>query len=82
MATALTIGGSADLTALQPDADLGTRLHRAGQRFKGRYIHYGIREHAMAAAMNGCRCMAASFPMAAPSWCSPIMRAAACGCRR
>ncbi len=51
-ATEWTIGGSADLThsnltitkgmeSVQPDA------------FGGRYIHYGIREHGMAAAMNG-----------------------------
>ncbi len=47
-----TIGGSADLTGsnntLTPDLgvfDIGSR--------KGRYVHYGIREHAMAAAMNG-----------------------------
>jgi transketolase len=50
--SALTIGGSADLThsnltitkglgSIKPDA------------FTGRYIHFGIREHAMAAAMNG-----------------------------
>jgi transketolase len=36
----------------QPDADLADREHPP-KRFKGRYIHYGIREHAMAAVMNG-----------------------------
>ncbi|VVS99016.1 transketolase [Rhizobium sp. EC-SD404] len=51
-ATDLTIGGSADLThsnlTLTPD------LTSIGPgSFKGRYIHYGIREHGMAAAMNG-----------------------------
>jgi transketolase len=46
------IGGSADLTGSN-----GTRI--AGQAaatrddFSGSYIHYGVREHAMAAAMNG-----------------------------
>ncbi|MCG6859640.1 MAG: transketolase [Salaquimonas sp.] len=51
-ATPLTVGGSADLT--------GSNLTQTSQmaaiaprRFKGRYIHYGIREHAMAAVMNG-----------------------------
>jgi transketolase len=51
-ATTLTIGGSADLT--------GSNLTQTSQtesiqpkRFKGRYVHYGIREHAMAAVMNG-----------------------------
>ena len=48
----LTVGGSADLT--------GSNLTKTGDmtavtpgKFKGRYIHYGIREHGMAAAMNG-----------------------------
>ncbi len=47
-----TVGGSADLT--------GSNLTRSKDmapigpgRFDGRYIHYGIREHGMAAAMNG-----------------------------
>ncbi|WP_290687338.1 MULTISPECIES: transketolase [unclassified Haematobacter] len=47
-----TIGGSADLT--------GSNLTKTKQllpvtpgEFGGRYIHYGIREHGMAAAMNG-----------------------------
>ncbi len=47
-----TIGGSADLS--------GSNLTRTGdlgvfnpENRKGRYIHYGIREHGMAAAMNG-----------------------------
>ncbi|RMH44554.1 MAG: transketolase, partial [Alphaproteobacteria bacterium] len=47
-----TVGGSADLTGsnntLTPD--LGVFLP---ENRKGRYVHYGIREHAMAAAMNG-----------------------------
>jgi transketolase len=47
-----TIGGSADLTGsnLTKTGDLG--IFNAGNR-AGRYIHYGIREHGMAAAMNG-----------------------------
>ena len=47
-----TIGGSADLTGSNntQTADLG--IFEPENR-KGRYIHYGIREHAMAAAMNG-----------------------------
>ncbi|MCL4128234.1 UNVERIFIED_CONTAM: hypothetical protein GTU68_020264 [Idotea baltica] len=47
-----TVGGSADLTGSNntKTADLGvfTPDNRAG-----RYIHYGVREHGMAAAMNG-----------------------------
>ena len=46
------VGGSADLTGsnntLFEDAGIVTR-----DDFSGRYIHYGVREHGMAAAMNG-----------------------------
>jgi transketolase len=47
-----TIGGSADLTGSNNTrtADLGT-FEPANR--KGRYVYYGIREHGMAAAMNG-----------------------------
>ncbi|MEE9453970.1 MAG: transketolase [Paracoccaceae bacterium] len=47
-----TIGGSADLTGSNNTltTDLGT--FGADNR-KGRYVYYGIREHGMAAAMNG-----------------------------
>ncbi len=47
-----TLGGSADLTGSNntKTADLGVFLPENRQ---GRYIHYGIREHGMAAAMNG-----------------------------
>ncbi len=47
-----TLGGSADLTGsnLTNTPDLG--IFGPDDR-KGRHIHYGIREHAMAAAMNG-----------------------------
>ena len=51
-ATDLTVGGSADLTHsnLTLTKDMG-RI--APGDYAGRYIHYGIREHGMAAAMNG-----------------------------
>lgn len=47
-----TLGGSADLTGSNntKTADLG--VFTPDNR-KGRYIHYGVREHGMAAAMNG-----------------------------
>ncbi|MHA6262130.1 transketolase [Arenibacterium sp. CAU 1754] len=47
-----TVGGSADLTGSNntKTGDLGVFLP---ENRKGRYIHYGIREHGMAAAMNG-----------------------------
>ena len=46
------IGGSADLTGSVNTKTPDTEPVSAGD-FKGRYIHYGVREHAMAAAMNG-----------------------------
>ena len=51
-ATTLTIGGSADLTGsnLTKTADFAPITRRD---FKGRYVYYGVREHAMAAVMNG-----------------------------
>ncbi|MEI2804972.1 transketolase [Albidovulum sp.] len=47
-----TIGGSADLTGSNntKTGDLGIF---APENRKGRYVHFGIREHGMAAAMNG-----------------------------
>ncbi|MBB2970347.1 transketolase [Mesorhizobium sp. RMAD-H1] len=51
-ATLLTVGGSADLTHSNLTLTPGMGSISA-QSFGGRYIHYGIREHAMAAAMNG-----------------------------
>ncbi len=51
-ATDLTIGGSADLTHSNLTVTPGM-LDIAPGDFFGRYIHYGIREHGMAAAMNG-----------------------------
>ncbi len=51
-ATELTVGGSADLTHSNLTLTAGMGRVTAGD-FSGRYIHYGIREHGMAAAMNG-----------------------------
>ena len=47
-----TVGGSADLTGSNntKTADLGTF---EPENRRGRYVYYGIREHGMAAAMNG-----------------------------
>ena len=51
-ATDLTVGGSADLTHSNLTITRGMKRVAPGDH-EGRYIHYGIREHAMAAAMNG-----------------------------
>ncbi|MTH76739.1 transketolase [Paracoccus aestuariivivens] len=47
-----TVGGSADLTGSNNTRTKGMTAVTAADR-TGRYIHYGIREHGMAAAMNG-----------------------------
>jgi transketolase len=47
-----TIGGSADLTGSNNTKTAGLEPIKPGE-FGGRYVYYGIREHAMAAAMNG-----------------------------
>ena len=46
------VGGSADLTGSNLTLVKGMGFVTPGN-FAGRYIHYGIREHGMAAAMNG-----------------------------
>ena len=51
-ATDITIGGSADLTHSVFTLTKGMTSINP-EDFSGRYIHYGIREHGMAAAMNG-----------------------------
>jgi transketolase len=47
-----TIGGSADLTGSNNTRTPELGVFEPGNR-RGRYIHYGIREHGMAAAING-----------------------------
>ena len=51
-ATDLTVGGSADLTGSNLTLTGGMDAVRPG-KYRGRYVYYGIREHGMAAAMNG-----------------------------
>jgi len=47
-----TIGGSADLTGSNNTLTSGLGIFTPETR-EGRYIYYGVREHGMAAAMNG-----------------------------
>jgi transketolase len=47
-----TLGGSADLTGSNLTITKGLQSLKAGD-FSGRYIHYGVREFGMSAAMNG-----------------------------
>jgi transketolase len=51
-ATELTLGGSADLTHSNYTVTKGQKSVTPTD-FSGRYMHYGVREHGMAAAMNG-----------------------------
>ncbi len=46
------IGGSADLTGSVNTKTASTKPISAGD-FSGRYVYYGVREHAMAGVMNG-----------------------------
>jgi transketolase len=47
-----TVGGSADLTGSNNTLTKGLKFVTP-TNYDGRFIHYGIREHGMAAAMNG-----------------------------
>jgi len=76
-----TIGGSADLTGSNntKTADLGVFTP---EDRKGRYIYYGIREHGMAAAMNGMALHGGARPYGGTFMCftdyaRPAMRLAA-----
>ncbi|MBN2739968.1 MAG: transketolase [Rhodobacteraceae bacterium] len=76
-----TVGGSADLT--------GSNLTKSSKmqsvtpdNFSGDYIHYGIREHGMAAAMNGIALHGGLKPyggtfMAFADYCRPAIRLSA-----
>ena len=47
------IGGSADLTGSNNTKIKGPSIINAANGYQGQYIHYGVREHGMAAIMNG-----------------------------
>lgn len=47
------IGGSADLTGSNNTKTKAATIVDTANNYQGQYIHYGVREHAMAAAMNG-----------------------------
>jgi transketolase len=78
---ALTIGGSADLT---PSNNTKTKDFKdiTPDDFSGRYFHWGIREHAMAAAMNGLALHGGIVPyggtfLVFSDYCRPSIRLAA-----
>jgi transketolase len=81
-----TVGGSADLTGSNNTLTSDLGFITAGD-FSGRYIHYGVREHAMAAAMNGLALHGGFIPyggtfLVFSDYCRGAMRISAlAGCR-
>ena len=76
-----TVGGSADLTPSNNTKTKGLIEISAGN-YNGRYIHYGIREHGMAAAMNGMALHGGIIPyggtfLVFSDYCRPSIRLAA-----
>ncbi|WP_415715344.1 transketolase [Roseibium sp.] len=76
-----TIGGSADLTGSNNTKTAQTEPVTPDD-FSGRYIHYGIREHGMAAAMNGIALHGGLVPYSGgflifSDYCRPSIRLAA-----
>jgi len=76
-----TIGGSADLTPSNNTKTKGM-VDIAPGDFTGRYIHYGIREHGMIAALNGLALHGGVVPyggtfMVFSDYCRPSIRLAA-----
>jgi len=75
------IGGSADLTPSNNTKTKGMKPIAPGD-FSGRFIHYGIREHGMAAAMNGIALHGGLIPYSGTllvfaDYCRPSLRLAA-----
>jgi transketolase len=76
-----TVGGSADLTGSN-NTKTATLKEMTRTNVAGRYIHYGIREHAMAAAMNGMALHGGVIPyggtfLVFTDYCRPSIRLAA-----
>lgn len=73
-----TIGGSADLTGSNNTKTSQTKPITPGD-YSGRYVSYGIREHGMAAAMNGLTLHGGIIPyggtfLVFSDYCRPAMR--------
>lgn len=76
-----TIGGSADLTGSNNTKTSQTKSITPTD-FSGRYVHYGVREHGMAAAMNGIALHGGLIPYSGgflifSDYCRPSIRLAA-----
>ena len=75
------VGGSADLTGSNNTRPKGMTALSASD-YSGRFIHYGIREHGMAAAMNGMALHRGVIPYSGTflvftDYCRPAIRLAA-----
>jgi transketolase len=75
------IGGSADLTGSNNTRIKGMKAITAAD-FSGRFIHYGVREHGMAGAMNGMALHGGIIPYSGTflvfsDYCRPAIRLAA-----
>ena len=80
------IGGSADLTGSNNTRPKGAKALSAAD-YGGRFIHYGVREHGMAAAMNGMALHGGIIPFSGTflvfsDYCRPAIRLAALMGRR
>ncbi|MEM1047566.1 MAG: transketolase [Pseudomonadota bacterium] len=76
-----TIGGSADLTGSNNTRSTDQETFSA-ENYAGRFIHYGIREHGMASAMNGMALHGGVIPYSGTflvfsDYCRPAIRLAA-----
>jgi transketolase len=76
-----TIGGSADLTGSNNTRSKGLPVLSA-ENYGGRFIHFGVREHGMAAAMNGMALHGGVIPYSGTflvfsDYCRPAIRLAA-----
>jgi transketolase len=75
------VGGSADLTGSNNTRTKAMKAMSAAD-YSGRFIHYGVREHAMAAAMNGMALHGGVIPYSGTflvfsDYCRPAIRLAA-----
>ena len=75
------IGGSADLTGSNNTKTKGMKIVAPGD-YSGRFIHWGVREHGMASAMNGIALHGGLIPYSGTflvfsDYCRPALRLAA-----
>jgi transketolase len=76
-----TIGGSADLTGSNNTRSKDMKVVAPGN-FSGRFVHWGVREHGMASAMNGIALHGGLIPYSGTflvfsDYCRPAIRLAA-----